>query len=95
MLSRLIGDTSLTAALKLGLDASTRAVRGIGHRISNTATPGGSTFQDVLQREQTVGAPVDVEKEMVALADEQLRFEATSRLLQGAYRQIRSSIREG
>lgn len=38
--------------------------------------------------------PVDVEKEMVTLADEQLRYEATTRLLQKVYAQIRSSVRE-
>ena len=95
MLSRLIGDSSLTAALKLGLDASTRAVRTIGHRVANASTPGGPTFEDVLREEQTSANEVDLEREMVALADEQLRFEATSRLLQGAYRQIRASVREG
>jgi flagellar basal body rod protein FlgB len=37
---------------------------------------------------------VNVEKEMVALADEQLRFEAATALLQKVYQQIRSSVRE-
>ena len=100
MLSRLVGNNSVPAALKLGLDASARAVRGIGHRIANATTPGGPTFQDALQDELNPGgaaAPVevDIEREMVALADEQLRFEATTRLLQRTYQQIRSSVREG
>ncbi|MGI9625286.1 MAG: flagellar basal body rod protein FlgB [Longimicrobiales bacterium] len=103
-----MGGISLPAALKLGLDASTRAVRGIGHRIANAETPGGPSFEDVLRDGQTgpdgvevveavdqAVEPVDMEREMVALADEQLRFEATTRLLQSAYRQIRSSVREG
>lgn len=108
MLERLMGSVSLPAALKLGLDASTRAVRGIGHRIANADTPGGPSFEDALRDGETTPDgvpvveavteavdPVDMEREMVALADEQLRFEATTRLLQGAYRQIRSSVREG
>ena len=96
VLTRLIGSNSLSASLKLGLDASSRAVRDIGHRVANAATPGGSTFENALRAEQSGETPeVDLEREMVALADEQLRFEATSRLLQGAYRQIRSSVREG
>ena len=37
--------------------------------------------------------PVDLESEMVSLADEQLYFEATATLLQKAYEQIRSSLR--
>ena len=37
--------------------------------------------------------PVDVEAEMVSLADEQIRFEATAKLLTGAYEKLRLSIR--
>ena len=40
------------------------------------------------------GNQVDIEREMVALADEQLRFEATSNLLAKVYQQVRSAIRE-
>ncbi len=97
MIARLIGKDSVPSALKLGLDASSRAVRAIGHRVANAATPGGPTFADSLQEQQEnpAAAPVDIEQEMVRLADEQLRFQATSRLLQKTYQQIRSSIREG
>ena len=96
MLARLLGNNSLASSLKVGLDASTRAVRDIGHRVANADTPGGSSFEGVLrEEEQAAGAEVDLEREMVALADEQLRFEATSRLLQSTYRQLRSSVREG
>ena len=35
----------------------------------------------------------EIEEEMVALADEQLRFEATANLLQKVYDQMRASIR--
>jgi flagellar basal body rod protein FlgB len=36
---------------------------------------------------------VDLEAEMVSLADEQLRYEATAKMLQGAYQKLRLSIR--
>jgi hypothetical protein len=44
----------------------------------------------------TIGAEegVDLETEMVALADEQLRYEAMTRLLSKVYAQVRSAIRE-
>ena len=42
---------------------------------------------------QPVGE-VDLETEMVALADEQIRFEAATRLLQKVYQQVRASVRE-
>ena len=93
MLARLIGKDTAAAHLKEGLDVSSRAVRGIAHRVANASTP---DFADALQQAQAEGGPteVDLEREMVALADEQLRFEATTSLLAKVYQQIRSSIRE-
>ena len=38
--------------------------------------------------------PINLEAEMVSLADEQLRYEATAKLLQKAYQNIRTSVRE-
>ncbi len=100
MLSRLIGHGSTVAHLKAGLDASTRAVREIAHRVANAGTPAGPSFasaldaarQGAIQGEAV--SEVDLEAEMVRLADEQLRFEMGARLLEKTYEQIRSSIRE-
>jgi flagellar basal body rod protein FlgB len=36
---------------------------------------------------------VDLEAEMVSLADEQLRYEATAKLLEGTYQKIRMAMR--
>ena len=93
MLNRLIGAGSVSAQLNEGLQASTQAVRGIAHRVANAST---SDFADALDvaTGAAVEGEVDIDKEMVALADEQLRFETTARLLQKVYQQIRSSIRE-
>ena len=95
MFTRLIGNDTAVAQLKEGLDASTRAVRGIAHRVANAGTP---NFAQALDAAQATGAPggetVDLEKEMVALAEEQLRFETASSLLQKTYQQIRSSVKE-
>ena len=97
MLSRLIGAGSPAADLKRELDASSRAVKGIAHRVANASTPG---FSDALNAAEAAngvagGDGVDIEREMVALADEQLRFEAASNLLAKVYQQVRSSVREG
>ncbi len=93
MISRLIGSETTTGQLREGLSASSRAVRGIAHRVANAGTP---DFAEALNAAEAAGqaGSVDIEKEMVALADEQLRFEATASLLQKIYQQIRSSIRE-
>ncbi|MDH5590091.1 MAG: hypothetical protein OEZ65_01560 [Gemmatimonadota bacterium] len=92
MLTRLIGAGTTAAQLKEGLDTSSQVVRGIAHRVANAGNP---DFAQALDAAQGTGAgEVDMEKEMVALADEQLRYEATANLLQKVYQQVRSSIRE-
>ena len=95
MLNNILGSNSTLAALKGELDASTAAMRGIAERVANASTPG---FQGMLDDAVEGGDPVegvDLEREMVALADEQLRFNAASQLLRKMYQAIRSSIREG
>ena len=93
MLARLIGSGTAAEQLKEGLTASTTAVRGIAHRVANAGTP---DFAQALQDAQATGEgnQVELEREMVALADEQLRYEATASLLQKVYQQVRSAIRE-
>ena len=95
MFTRLVGSDSTVTQLREGLDASSRAVRAIADRVANAGTP---EFAQALDKAQATGAPgegpVDLEKEMVSLADEQLRFETTASLLQKVYQQIRSSVRE-
>jgi hypothetical protein len=98
MLARLIGEGTVAAQLKGGLDDSTRAVRGIAHRVANASTPGGPGTPDfAVALEAAVdpdGRPVDLEREMVSLADEQLRYETATNLLQKIYQQIRQSVSE-
>jgi flagellar basal body rod protein FlgB len=96
MLARLIGSESAVARLKEGLDTSARNVRGIAHRVANAGNAG---FSQSLDQAQAAGGgaegdAVDLEREMVALADEQLRFEAVAGLLQRSYQSLRSTVRE-
>lgn len=98
MLTRLLGSDSAAARLREGLNASTERARGIAHRIANASTP-GATFEGALdaaaaQDGATAAEGVDLEAEMVALADEQIRFDAVSRLLQKVYAQVRASVKE-
>ncbi len=92
MLSKLIGSDTTAAQLRQGLSISSQNVRAIAHRVANASNP---DFVSVLDSFGNPGAgEVSIEEEMVALADEQLRFEAAASLLQKVYQQIRSSIRE-
>jgi len=97
MLNRLLGSTSTVSELKAGLNRSTQAVRGIAHRVANASSGPDGDFASALDNAGAAvpGSEVDLEQEMVALADEQLRYEAATRLLEKVYQQIRSSVRQG
>ncbi len=96
MLRGLIGQGSLVSALRAGLDDSSARIGAIANRVSNVSTPG---YQDVAAYSQDGGPgvpePVDLEREMVALADESLRFDAAARLLRMNYDMIRVTLRQG
>jgi flagellar basal body rod protein FlgB len=94
MLGRLMGTGSTVSELKRGLDYSTQNVRHIAHRVANAASEPAPDFESVL-REAQGEETVDMEREMVSLAEEQIRYEATTKLLSKLYQQIRSSVREG
>lgn len=94
MLNAVTGANSSVSLLKQSLDVSTRRAREIAHRVANV-----STFQ-VSQTTPAPGdpnelaaTPIDIETEMVSLADEQLKNEAATRLLQKVYQQIRTSVK--
>ena len=93
---REIRNTNGTASqLKQSMDVSARHSREIAHRVANVSTftlPANASPEDQAAAE---AAAVDMETQMVALADEHLRFEAATRLLQKVYAQLRTSVRGG
>ncbi|MDQ2889590.1 MAG: hypothetical protein M3R65_03405 [Gemmatimonadota bacterium] len=96
MVTGFIGRVTAAGELKDALDIGTQRVRAIADRVSKAsllnqdgfALPGGSATAAA----QT-GGGVDIETEMVNLADEQLRYEATSKLLSKAYDQVRTALK--
>ncbi|MDQ6738517.1 MAG: hypothetical protein M3Z30_12555 [Gemmatimonadota bacterium] len=97
MITGFIGRVTAAGELKDALDIGTQRVRAIADRVSKASlmnqdgfalpgTPGakGTT---------TTSSGVDIETEMVNLADEQLRYEATSKLLSKAYEQVRTALK--
>jgi flagellar basal body rod protein FlgB len=96
MLFGFIGRVSSANQLKDALDVSSQRTRAIGDRVSKATLKGTDGF--ALPRDPaqpvTPETPVNVEEEMTSLADEQLRFEATAKLLQKTYEQIRTSLRD-
>jgi flagellar basal body rod protein FlgB len=89
MLNRILGHGTASSMLKEGLTVSSQRVRQVAERVANASSEDFAATLDAAQ-----GGAVDVEREMVTLADEQLRFEAATRLLQKVYAQVRASVRE-
>ena len=86
-----------TNQLKQFLDLSTQRTRMIADRVSKATlqTADGFALPDAgVKPGSMLEGDVDIEAEMVSLADEQLHFEATAKLLQKTYEQIRISLRD-
>ena len=97
MLFGFIGRISSANQLKDALDVSSQRTRAIADRVSKATMKGPDGFalpRDPAQPVNPETTPVNIEEEMTSLADEQLRFEATAKLLQKTYEQIRTSFRD-
>jgi hypothetical protein len=97
MLHGFFGRVSHSVNLREGLDMSTQRSRLIADRVSKATLVNGEGFalpEEGADPGTLQEGPIDLEAEMVSLADEQLYFEATARLLQKAYEQIRTSLRD-
>lgn len=91
MIRGLLGSSSVQG-LRQGLDESIVRSREIGHRVANASNGSTASFEAAL--DGAMGEDeVDMEAEMVALANEQLTYEAMGSLLQKMYGQIRASMR--
>lgn len=96
MLYGFFGRVSQSATLRSALDVSAERTRGIASRVAQASLGGADGFAlpgmppQAAQEQSAVNA----EQEMVNLADEQLHYETTAKLLEKTYQQIRSSIHE-
>jgi len=94
MLFGFIGRISSANQLKESLDLSNQRTRGIAQRVAGATLQNQTGF--ALPQGSVVSQPeaVNLEAEMTSLADEQLRYEATAKLLEKTYQQIRVSMRD-
>jgi hypothetical protein len=92
MLFGFINRVSSAAQVKEGLDLSTQRTRAIAQRVATATLGNQSGF--ALPQGAAPAAPVNLEDEMTSLADEQIRFEAMAKMLEGTYLRIRTSIKE-
>jgi flagellar basal body rod protein FlgB len=83
--------------LKDGLDVSSQRARMVADRVAKASLQSPDSFA-FPKNGQKPGSPetgaIDLESEMVSLADEQIRFETTARLLEKTYTRIRSTIKD-
>ena len=96
MLYGFFGRVSSSVSLRESLDASTNRTRLIADRVAKATLQNQDGFslpEPEAEPGSGVEGPIDLEAEMVTLADEQLHFEATARILQRTYQSIRTSIR--
>jgi flagellar basal body rod protein FlgB len=94
MLFGFINRISSANRLKENLDLSAQRTRGIAQRVAGATLQNQAGF--AMPNGEIVSKPeaVNLEAEMTSLADEQLRYEATEKLLEKAYQQIRVSMRD-
>lgn len=91
MIRGLLGSSS-AFSLREGLDASMARSREIAHRVANASNGPEASFETAYAQALD-GEAVDLEVEMVRLADEQIRYEAMGQMLQKVYGQLRTSLR--
>ena len=93
MIRGLLGSSTLHL-LRQELDVSTVRSREIADRVANASNRAPASFEDSLTEALAEDEnDIDLEVEMVLLADEQIRYEAMSQILRETYAQIRASLR--
>ena len=96
MLNQLLGRISGVGELKEDLGVSSSRLRETAHRIANATNGVEPGFDDALNGAmagETNGTEVDLETEMVALANEQIRYDASADLLRRTYERLRNAVR--
>ncbi|MDB4917295.1 MAG: hypothetical protein JWM95_4939 [Gemmatimonadetes bacterium] len=96
MLPGTLGRATDSNLLRDMLDVSMERTKTIADRVSRASLSSKDGFSLTPSGEAPVNGDdaIDIESEMVSLADEQLHFEATAKLLEKAYAQLRLAIKE-
>ncbi len=93
MFSSLFGARTTIGTLRTGLDESSQAHRAIAGKVANALdSSANGDFESHLLAQSAPRPPVDLEEEMVRLASTQLRYDASAKLLQKAYANLRVAV---
>lgn len=96
MLNQLLGRISGVGELKEDLGISSSRLRETAHRIANVTNGVEPGFDDALNGAmagEQRDPEIDLETEMVALANEQIRYDASADLLRRTYERLRNAVR--
>jgi hypothetical protein len=90
MLFGFFGRVSQAPDMREALDASSQRVKAIAQRVSGATLRSQSGFS--LPDGTAAPGAVNLEAEMTSLADEQLPYETTAKLLEKTYARLRLSV---
>jgi flagellar basal body rod protein FlgB len=95
MFRSLFGPSTVSSQLRGGLEETSATHRVIADRVAGRlASSAQMGFADALQTEaERARAEADLQRDMAALADTQLRYEADAKLLHAAYERLRTAIK--
>lgn len=94
MIGGLFGAGTITTTLRGGLDETSATHRTIAERVARgIGRSAAADFSGALDASMA-GMDEELTRNMAALADTQLRYEATARLLQKSYSDLRTAIRD-
>lgn len=95
MLKSLFGPDSLTHMLRGGLEETSATHRAIAARVAGAleVSANGDFAGQLEAHGRAQSSEADLQQDMTALADTELRYEADAKLLQAAYARLRSAIR--
>jgi hypothetical protein len=94
MIKGLFGASSITSALRGGMDDAMALHRAIADRVAGAgASSSRTSFEGALKQSQA-STEADIQRDMATLADTELRYEAEAKLLQGAYEKLRTALRD-
>ncbi len=96
MFASLFGTDTVVGALRTGLDDSVQAHRGIAARVAGAqAASAHDDFAATLAGQAAKAPEVDVEHEMVKLANNEIRYDAQTKFLSKVYSNLHTAMRNG
>lgn len=95
MIKGLFGAGTMPGTLRGGLAEANATHRTIATRVANAIERSATTgFGDQLDAATAALQQEELQRDMASLADTQLRYEATAKLLQKSYADLRTAIRD-